>query len=146
MKTAMISRVACAGVLSLALSGVIGATAASASSPKLVVTPSTNLHNGEKVKVSGSGFKPGDSVVIVECLAKATGESNCKVDIADLDTATINKSGDLPATAFKVSTGKIGNGSCGTKTANLKKCAVSVGNTSGGDSAVKIIGFKAPKK
>jgi hypothetical protein len=132
-------------VLAVALSSGLGlAVASAAGGPKLTVTPSTNLHNGEKVEVSGSGFKAGDSVYIVECLITAKGESNC--NILNTVPATISKSGALAKSTFKVSTGKIGNGKCGTATANLKDCAVSVGNISGGDSAVFRIAFKAPAK
>jgi hypothetical protein len=131
----------CAAALGLALSSGLGVAVASAApTPKLVVSPSTNLHNGETVKVSGSGFKPGDAVYIVQCLVTAKGESNC--NILNTVPAKISKTGTLPKSTFKVSTGKIGNGSCGTKTSNLKDCAVSVGNISGGDSAVFRIAFK----
>ena len=143
MNTTKVARLAlCAGALGLTLSGVLGGASAGAASPKLTVTPSTALHNGEKVKVSGSGFKPGDHVYIVECSVKAKGESNC--NILNTVPATISKTGKLPLTTFKVTTGKIGNASCGTKTANLKSCAVSAGNAAGGDSAVFPIAFKAP--
>jgi hypothetical protein len=139
----------CVAALALALSGGFTAGVASAAaSPKLVVTPATNLHNGESVKVSGTGFKPGDSVFIVECLAKAKGQSNC--DILNTVPATVSKAGVLPKSTFKVATGRIGTGKgsalCGTKAVNLKNCAVSVGNISGGDSAVFRIAFKAPAK
>ena len=146
MFSSKVSRVAlCAATLGLALSsGLIASVASAAASPKLVVTPATNLHNGESVKVTGTGFKPGDSVYIVECLDTAKGESNC--NILNTVPATISKSGALAKSTFKVSTGKIGNGKCGTATANLKDCAVSVGNISGGDSAVFRIAFKAPAK
>jgi hypothetical protein len=138
-------RLTLCATLALALSGGLGVAAASAAGgPKLTVTPSTNLHNGEKVEVSGTGFKAGDSVFIVECLFKAKGESNC--NILNTVPATVSKSGTLPKSSFKVSTGKIGNGKCGTTAANLKNCAVSVGNISGGDSAVFRIAFKAPAK
>jgi hypothetical protein len=131
----------CTAALGLALSSGLGVAVASAApTPKLVVTPSTNLHNGETVKVSGSGFKPGDAVYIVQCLVTAKGESNC--NILNTVPAKISKTGTLPKSTFKVSTGKIGNGSCGTKTSNFKDCAVSVGNISGGDSAVFRIAFK----
>ncbi|MGA2123043.1 MAG: neocarzinostatin apoprotein domain-containing protein, partial [Acidimicrobiales bacterium] len=103
--------------------------------------------NGEKVKVSGSGFKPGDTVFIVECIVKAKGESGCT--ISNLVMVTITKSGDLPSSSFKVATGKIGSNAkqlCGTKASNLKNCAVSAGNETGGDSAVFPIAFKAPAK
>jgi hypothetical protein len=131
--------------LGVALSSGLGlAVASAAAGPKLTVTPSTNLHNGEKVTVSGTGFKSGDSVFIVECLVSAKGESNC--NILNTVPATISKKGALAKSTFKVSTGKIGNGKCGTAAANLKDCAVSVGNISGGDSAVFRIAFKAPAK
>jgi hypothetical protein len=148
MNTTKVARVALyAAALGLTLSGVLGSASAGASTPKLVVTPSTNLHNGEKVKVSGTGFKPGDTVFIVECIVKAKGESGCT--ISNLVMVTISKSGDLPSSTFKVATGKIGSKAtqlCGTKTSNLKSCAVSAGNETGGDSAVFPIAFKAPVK
>jgi hypothetical protein len=150
MISTKVARVAlCAAALGLALSSGLAANVASAAaSPKLVVTPATNLHNGESVKVSGTGFKPGDSVYIVECLVTAKGQSNC--NILNTVSATISKRGALPKSTFKVSTGKIGSGkgsgACGTKTSNLKDCGVSVGNISGGDSAVFRIAFKAPAK
>jgi hypothetical protein len=122
----------------------IGAASAAAA-PTIVVTPSTNLHNGEAVHVSGHGFKAGDTVYIVECTATAKGQSGCKV-AGIPPNATITATGLLPRTTFKVSTGKVGTGAaaktCGTTKANLKSCAVSVGNITGGDSAVKIIAFK----
>jgi hypothetical protein len=125
---------------------IIGVTSASAAAkPKITVTPSTNLRNKEKVSVAGDGFKPGDTVFIVECLAKAKGEANCAVN--GIPTAiTITKTGLLPRQSFVVTEGRVGNGLCGTTKANLKNCAVSVGNAAGGDSAVALIAFKSPKK
>ena len=123
-------------------SGLVSVASASATTvPKLVVTPSTNLHNGETVHVSGSGFTPGDSVYLVECLATAKGEAGCKIQNAK--GVTISATGRLAKTAFKVSTGKIGNGKCGTTKNNLRACAMSAGNITGGDSAVGRIAFKA---
>jgi len=122
-------------------SGLVSISSASATTaPKLVVTPSTNLHNGEAIKVTGSGFTPGDSVYVVECLATAKGEAGCR--IAGAKPATITSTGHLPKTFFRVVTGKIGSGKCGTTKANLKSCAMSVGNITGGDSAVARIAFK----
>jgi hypothetical protein len=125
-------------------SGVVVTSASAAGKPKVVVSPSTNLRNGETVSVAGSGFKPGDTVFFVECLAKAKGQANCAVNGIP-PSETITKTGLLPRTKFKVVEGKIGNGKCGTTKANLKACAVSVGNATGGDSAVGVIAFKAPK-
>jgi hypothetical protein len=125
--------------------GVVGAMSASATTtPKIMVTPSKNLRNGEKVSVAGSGFKPGDTVFFVECLVKAKGQSNCLVNGIPA-SETITTAGLLPRHTFTVKEGKIGNGACGTTKANLKNCAVSVGNAAGGDSAVAPIAFKSPK-
>lgn len=125
-------------------SGLVSLTSASgAAVPKVVVTPSTKLHSGESVKVTGSGFKPGDSVYVVECLFSAKGAAGCNT--LGAIPKTISATGRLPKTTFKVITGKIGNGKCGTKTSNLKNCAISVGNITGGDSAVARIIFRAVK-
>ncbi len=134
--------VAVLGITGLS-SGLVGITSASAATPKVVVTPSTNLRNGETVHVSGSGFKPGDTVFVVECLRTAKGSAGCKLPTGIPTSLTITATGLLPRSSFKVSTGKIGNGTCGTKKANLAKCAISVGNASGGDTGVGPIVFKA---
>ena len=125
--------------------GLAGSSQAAAG-PKLKVTPSTNLKNGSVVMVSGTGFKPKDVVYITECLAKATGENGCRVDLATIQSFTINAKGLLPLSKFKLYTGKIGNGTCGTTKANLRKCAVSVGSATGSDSAIFIVTFALPKK
>jgi hypothetical protein len=90
--------------------------------------------------VSGTGFKKGDSVYVVECLVGAKGGAQCNE--LGATPATINAKGDMPVTSFKVSTGAIGTGTCGTKASNLKKCDVSVGNAQGTDSATFRIVFK----
>jgi hypothetical protein len=104
------------------------------------VTPVKNLKNGSKVRVSGTGFKPGDQVYVIECLATSTSEAGC--DLKTLHPVKINAKGVLAAFNFKVVTGKIGNGTCGTKTSNLKSCSISVANASKGDSARTRIAFK----
>jgi hypothetical protein len=135
--------VATLGMIGLSSAAVSVSSASAAGKPKIVVTPSKNLRNGEKVSVAGSGFKPGDTVFFVECLVKAKGESDCQVNGIP-PSATISKTGLLPRTTFKVVEGKIGGGKCGTTKANLSACAVSVGNATGTDSAVGPIIFKAP--
>lgn len=133
---------AAALVVSGLATGLVGTMSASASSgPTVIVTPSTNLHNGETVKVKGDHFKAGDYVYIVECLRKAKGESGCLVNGIPTPIK-ITATGLLPLTKFKVVTGKIGNGTCGTTKKNLALCAVSVGNEEGTDSGVAPITFK----
>src|ERR1035441_10508655 len=113
--------------LSIAVLGITGlssglvsvAGASGASGPKLVVAPSTNLRNGETVHVSGSGFKAGDTVYIVECLVKAKGQSGCKVSGIP-PYATITTTGLLPRTTFKVVTGTVGTGRSEEHTSELQ--------------------------
>ncbi|MGD0055181.1 MAG: neocarzinostatin apoprotein domain-containing protein [Acidimicrobiales bacterium] len=126
--------------------GVFGVGVASAkTTPKVVVKPALNLHNGETVVVSGSGFKAGDTVYIVECLIKAKGQAGCNTGSGIPPYATVSSTGTFSGVKIKVTTGKVGNGTCGTKASNLKACAVSVGNATGGDTGVGPITFRAVK-
>lgn len=137
--TAMLST----GILT---SGVLSVTsaAAAAAKPKLVVTPSTGITSGKTLLVSGTGFKPKDTVYITECQATAKGEAQC--DIATATPVKISATGVLKKTKFRVVTGTIGSGKCGTKASNLRSCAVSAGNISGKDTATTDIVFALPKK
>lgn len=116
--------------------------ASGATSPKITATPSTNLKNGSTVKITGKGFKPGDTVYIVECLRKAKGSNGCAVPAGFPPSATITSKGTLGLVKFKVSTGAVGSGKCGTAKSNLALCDVSVGNAAGKDSATFPITFK----
>jgi len=107
----------------------------------LVVTPATGLSNGEAVKVTGSGFTPNDQLYLIECLASSTNQAGC--DLASATPVTVSSKGTLPLTSFTVITGTIGNGKCGTTSANADACAVNAGNPTGGDSSQGLIKFKA---
>lgn len=120
------------------------APAGAAAKPKLVVTPTTGLSNKKYVMVSGTGFKPKDTVYITECQATAKGQAQCDINTAV--PVTISSTGVLAKTKFQVVTGRIGTGKCGTAASNLKKCAVSVGNIAGKDTATVDIVFALPKK
>ena len=103
-----------------------------------------SLHNDRVVKVIGSGFKPHDHVFLVECLASATGQSQCDINTAT--PATITAKGVLPRTKFTVVSGKVGTGHCGTALSNLKACVINAGNANGGDTASTPITFAPPKR
>ncbi len=140
--------VAVVGLVGLS-SGLVDVTPASAApTPRLFVTPYLNLHNGERVAVRGTGYTPGITVYVVECLVSAKGANSC--NILHAVPATITKTGLLPRTFFTVSTGKVGTGKsaryCGTNAHNLKLCDVSAGNATGSDSAIKPIVFRSVKK
>ena len=126
----------------LAWSVVSVGTASAKATPKLLVKPATGLKNHETVTISGTGFKPGDTVFLVECQVKATGQAGCNTPAPFPPSVTITSKWILKATKFKVVTGKVGNGTCGTKKTNLAKCDLSAGNAVGGDSATYKIVFK----
>ncbi len=125
------------------LTGTLASVAEAKAVPKLVVIPSTGLTNGKTVTVKGTGFKPKDSLYVTECLRTAKDAGGC--DILTAVPVTASAKGVLPATRFKLITGVIGTGRCGTKSTNLNKCAVSVGNANGGDTASFNITFVLKK-
>src|SRR5665213_4022209 len=97
------------GITGLA-SGVVNISSASAvGGPKVVVSPAKNLRNGEVVHVTGSGFKAGDTVYLVECLAKAKGQSGCLVTGIP-PYATITAEGLLKRATFQADSPKAGPG------------------------------------
>lgn len=69
---------------------LFGATAAGAN-PGISVSPSTGLHNGQVVTVTGSGFARNGTVYIVECKAGATAEGQCSFTFSDLSTVVVAK-------------------------------------------------------
>ncbi len=130
--------------MAMVAGGSVATSVAGASAkPHLVVTPAKGLKSGSTVKVSGSGFSPKDTLYIVQCVWKAKGSAGCSISSAT--PVTVSAAGTFPTTKFKVVTGTIGNGTCGTKKSNLNNCEVSVGNAAGGDSATVRIVFEKPK-
>lgn len=121
---------------------VVDASLSFAGGPGVEATPSTGLTNTQAVTLAGSHFIPGDAVFAVECLATATSEAGC--DTATAVPLTVTPQGTLPSTYFKVVTGKIGTGSCGTSVANYADCIIEVANASGADRGVATIDFVAP--
>ncbi|MFY9782782.1 MAG: neocarzinostatin apoprotein domain-containing protein, partial [Acidimicrobiales bacterium] len=113
-----------------------------ASGPGVAVSPSTNLANGQSVTITGSDFTPADDVYAVECLETATSEAGC--DTGTATPITVGSTGALPSTSFKVVTGTVGNGSCGTSATNYDGCVIEVANLSGGDAGAATIDFVAP--
>jgi Neocarzinostatin family len=96
----------------------------------LHVTPDSGLRGGEVVSVSGTGFTPRDQLFLVECLASAGSQSGCATATATLVKAS--STGSFTAKRFRTHVGQIGNGKCGTTTANAN----------GGDTASASISFK----
>jgi hypothetical protein len=107
-------------VVVLAFSGLTGmgvTTAGAAVVPAVtIVAPSAGLVNAGVVAVTGAGFAASTVYDAVECIAGATSLSGCNT--ANLVAVTSTISGTLPSTNYTVSTGAIGNGTCGTATIN----------------------------
>ena len=121
---------------------VVDASIAFAGGPGVAVTPSTGLSNTQSVTVTGSGFTAGDTVYAIECLATATTKAGC--DTSTALPMTVSSEGLLPPTYFKVVTGKVGTGSCGTAVTNYADCIIEIANASGTDRGVATIDFVAP--
>ena len=132
---------------SILAGGLIGVSTASAKTkPVLIVKPALNLKNGEMVTISGTGFKPGDTVFLVECQRTAKGQSGCNASVTSIPpSATITAGGKITSTKFKVVTGTVGPSKCGTTKSNLAKCELSAGNITGGDTASAPITFVLKK-
>jgi hypothetical protein len=84
---------------------------AAADAPAITVTPDTNVKDGSKVTVSGTGFPASTSpVYVVEC-SGTSGQADC-------DTGTVNFSGSTDAQGsfsnikVGVHTGTVGDGTC----------------------------------
>jgi hypothetical protein len=111
------------------LAGTVVASAAATSVPSISISPSTGLTNNEQVTITGTGFAPSEAnLVALECNATATTAAGCNTSA--LDPITVSATGTFTST-FYVTTGTIGNGSCGTTAADAA-CLISVGNSSTG--------------
>src|SRR5579875_3255352 len=90
-----------------------GTTASSSSAPagggqKMTITPSTGLKTGQTVKVSATGFTPGETLVVTECANKGaqTGAGDC--DLSALKPVTADSAGKVQTT-FTVTKGPFGS-------------------------------------
>ena len=75
----------------------------------LQVAPRTNLHNGDKVTLSGAGFKPSTTVYVSECTGadptKAT--QDCQTSAPVLQTYPTDANGAFGPVSFTVATGHL---------------------------------------
>ncbi len=122
---------------------VAHATIAFATGPGVTVTPSTGLENGGTVSLTGEGFTPSDSLYAVECLATATTPAGC--DVANVTPISASATGTFSGQSFKVVTGTVGTGTCGTNATDYDSCIIEVANASEGDIGVATIDFATPK-
>ena len=96
----VLAATALAVVLAAAAGITVDAAEAGAANPSISVSPSTGLHGGQVVNVTGSGFGRNAQVYIVECAAGASRESQCSFNFSDLSTVSVanaDGSGNLSA-------------------------------------------------
>ena len=84
---------ACA-VVAVATIGLAATPAGAA--PLVSVTPNTALVDGQNVSVAATGYTPGSSLAVIECVVGATSESDC--DTSTLVFAQADGSGALSTT------------------------------------------------
>jgi hypothetical protein len=80
----LIRSIVAAAIVASALP-VLAAPAAAA--PALEVTPNTDLVDFQQVTVSGTGFTPGATIGMAQCLGTATDESGCDLSNSPITTA-----------------------------------------------------------
>jgi hypothetical protein len=143
------------GVIALAgaIGGVVlGSVPAQAGTPGMVVkvTPNQGLRPGQSVAVSGHGLpKPAGSDpqtwFVTECTAVVHGRMDPSTDTPHCDithaqAVKVTKSGTF-RTRYRLTTGIIGDGYCGT--AGHATCVIGVGTAQGLGTVVRIR-FKKP--
>jgi hypothetical protein len=143
-------KVGAAVVACLAAAGSLAlASPAGASGLSVKVSPSKGLTNGKTVTVAGTGLpKSADGTngtwFADECNALVTGKlttadtPHCDVSLAKV--LKVTKHGTF-SVKFKVATGTVGDGACGT--AGHLTCVIGIGTASGQGTVVKIT-FKSP--
>ena len=107
------------------------------------VVPSVNLHDGQDVFVSATGFAPNSTLAIVECTLIESGQGDCDLSTVKLGSGS-DANGKLKSTPFTVHAtihvaNKPGPVRCGAD-----QCAVSVGTLDGKSGGEHCIGFGGP--
>ena len=144
-------------VAAVALAGIAGAGAlvaapAQAGTPGVVVkvTPSQGLHAGQSVTVSGHGLPKSSggsrqTWFITECTAAVHGRVNPATDTPHCDISNAQalrvSAGGTFSSHYRLTTGIIGDGYCGTS--GHATCVIGVGTAQGLGTVVRIT-FKTP--
>ncbi len=140
-------------MVGLGVMAVSGPASAKTPQPKVIVTPNTNLTNGETVTVTAKHFEPGTQVFITECskgvygtTGQAGGEPYCTTN--NYVAVTVNSDGTISATQYTVFTGPVGTSGqkCGTNK-KTELCYMGLGDENGtpADSGLGTMMFVNPK-
>jgi hypothetical protein len=118
----MIAKVVVA-LMALSLVGSVEASAVTTPMPSITISPGIALTSNQSVTITGSGFLPNEaSLVALECVATAKTTAGCNV--SPVNSLVVNATGDFTST-LSVTTGTIGNGSCGTTESN-STCLIAI--------------------
>jgi hypothetical protein len=93
---------------SAAGAGGAGAAPTGPSRPTLRITPSAGLHDGQQVQVVGAGFRPGTSLVALECVDRGDQTSSADCALSGLSSVTASQDGSA-STTLRVTTGPVGS-------------------------------------
>jgi hypothetical protein len=128
----------------------VPAAGASSSRASVIVSPSHGLSAGQSVTITGKGFPPprgGTNVTwfVTQCTTAVHRHLNASTDTPHCDVTTakavhMRKNGTFTA-HYRVETGIIGDGYCGT--AGHLTCVIGVGTANGLGTVVKIT-FRSP--
>ena len=121
----------------------MGSTAAFAVAPTILVTPSTNLINLQKVKVTGKNWGANKSLFLVECNPKVTTAkaSACDIKTGQFQTPKSSATGTVSAT-FVIRTGIIGTGTGAGPCGHGHPCLLTLSNGTPTLQATAHISFK----
>ncbi len=127
-----------------------GPTAAGAASLPIKVTPNTGLVNGQSVTISGRGLVRSfhgspQTWFVTQCTGSVQRRMNPTTDtphcdITNAKAVRVGRNGTFTA-RFRVVTGIIGDGYCGT--AGHLTCVIGIGTAQGLGTVVRIT-FKSP--
>jgi hypothetical protein len=103
------------------------ATSSPAAHPAIRVLPATGLRDRQQVRVLGSGFSSGASLVVVECAAKGSATQPGDCDLTSMAPVTADGSGRV-TTSLAVRVGPFGanNVRCSSK----QPCLISISQAS----------------
>ena len=99
----------------LVIAALVSSPAAAQVAPSVVVSPSTDLVDGQIVSVEASGFPANTTLAVVECQAGATTRSDC--DAGTVALLSSDASGQVAtdyATSRVIFTGSLGRLDCAT--------------------------------
>ena len=72
--------------------------AAPAGGQHVTITPSQGLHSPATVHVTGTGFSPGEALVVAQCASKGTATTPGDCNLAGVQAATADSAGRVSAT------------------------------------------------